>query len=55
MSVTKIILFIAALFLFQLSYSQEKKEHSAGKLKQLAQAAEYINDWQSAAEYYTMY
>ncbi|MFT6166681.1 MAG: outer membrane protein OmpA-like peptidoglycan-associated protein [Vicingaceae bacterium] len=39
-----------------LGFSQiEGKQYSAGKLKKLAKAAEYIKDWESAAEYYNLY
>jgi len=52
---TKRILLIITLLCSQLSFSQTKEQYSAGKLKKLAQAAEYIKDWESAAEYYNLY
>lgn len=55
MNVIKTTILLIALLMTQLGYSQNKEQLSAGKLKKFAQAAEYIKDWESAAEYYSLY
>ena len=56
MNVTKSAFLLVAVLITQLGYSQvEGKEYPARKLKQFAQAAEYIKDWESAALYYQRY
>ena len=56
MSVIRTTFILTALLWSLFGFSQiDKKQHSPSKLKKLGQAAEYIKDWESAAEYYTLY
>ena len=56
MNGTKVTLLLVILLWSQSVFSQlEENQYSANKLKKLAQAAEYIKDWESAAEYYNLY
>ncbi len=55
MSAIRFILIFTMFFSSLIGFAQQEETYSAGKLKKLAQAAEYIKDWQSAAEYYTLY
>ncbi|MFT5667514.1 MAG: OOP family OmpA-OmpF porin [Vicingaceae bacterium] len=56
MSVTKSILFVFCFLLCQFVSSQVVQGNlSAHKMKKMAYAAEYIKDWQSAAEFYEGY
>ena len=55
MNVIKATFLFVTILCSQLNFAQSEEQYSEGKLKKLAQAAEYIKDWESAAEYYSLY
>lgn len=56
MNAIRLIIFSCLLFCFTCVFAQvDQEKYSAGKLKKLANAAEQLRDWETAAEFYTLY